>query len=412
MRSMHILLVYQYYHNLDCPASGRHYQFVKSLSTHHDVTILTSDVWENKRQTHLHEWVPEGVEVHSFPVPYNNAMSVPARLKAFVGFVWHAIRKGLLLKKPDIIIGTSTPLTAAWAASIIGRLRGIPWVFEVRDLWPDFPIQMGAIKPKWLQRRLTKLEHNLYNSAAHIITLSPDMEAHVRNKGIPSGKVTTLLNGTDIHLAEATTYDEIVELKKKHQLEDKHVVLYAGTFGRANAIPTMIEAANRLRHRKDIQFVFMGDGFYKSDLQEAAERLRNITVLPPVARHHIFHWFRLADVSLVPFIDLPVLRSNSPAKFFDSLSVGTPVIVTNDGWTRSFVETHECGWYVPPQNGITLAQCISRAVDNTVLTTRAGRNGYRIARTMFDRSQMAGPLEHILKDSIQPLPQNQLVVAT
>ena len=409
---MHILLVYQYYHNPDCPASGRHYQFVKSLSKHHEVTILTSDIWEQKRATHLHEWVPEGVTVHSFPVPYNNSMSVPARLKAFTGFVWHAIRKGLMIKKPDIIIGTSTPLTAAWAASMIGRLRGIPWIFEVRDLWPDFPIQMGAVGPKWLQQSLLKLERSLYQAASHVITLSPDMERHVRQKGIPAENVTTLLNGTDIHLAEATTYDEIVQLKKKYTLENKQVVLYAGTFGRANAIPSLIETANRLRHRSDVQFVFMGDGYYKPMLLEAAERLRNITVLSPVARHHIFHWFRLARVSLVSFVDLPVLRSNSPAKFFDSLAVGTPVIVTNDGWTKSFVETHECGWYVPPQNEVTLSQCIERVVDNSALSSRAGRNGYRIARTLFDRAQMIGPLEHILHHCVQPVPQNQLIVAT
>ena len=412
MHFMRILLVYQYYHNLDCPASGRHYQFVKSLSEHHEVAILTSDIWEQKRDTRLFEWAPEGVEVHSFSVPYTNSMSAPARLKAFMGFVWHAVRKGLLLKKPDVIIGTSTPLTAAWAASLIGRIRGVPWVFEVRDLWPDFPIQMGAVKPKWVQRALKRLENALYKSASHIITLSPDMEKHVLDLDVTASKVTTLLNGTDIHLAEATKYGTLIQLKKDYQLEGKNVVLYAGTFGRANAIPTLIEAAHRLRHRQDIQFVFLGDGYYKPALQKAAERLRNMTVLPPVARHHIFQWFRLARVSLVPFIDLPVLKANSPAKFFDSLAVGTPVIVTNAGWTRSFVEIHECGWYVPPEDEIALAQCIESRIDDEAALNQAGRNGYRIARSLFDRAQMIHPLEHILHHSVQPEPQKQFVVAT
>ena len=339
-------------------------------------------------------------------------MSVFARLWAFIGFVWHALRKGIVIEKPDVIIGTSTPLTAAWAASLIGKMRGVPWIFEVRDLWPDFPIQMGAIGPKWIQNRLKKLEKNLYNSASHVITLSPDMENHVRKLGIPLGKITTLLNGTDINLAEATTYDALVQLRKTYQLEDKQVVLYAGTFGRANAIPTLLESAKRLRHRNDIQFVFMGDGHYKPQIHEAAERFRNITVLPPVARHHIFQWFRLARVSLVSFIDLPVLKANSPAKFFDSLAVGTPVIVTNNGWTRSFVETHECGWYVPPENEVALVQRITQVVENPTAACQAGRNGYRIARSLFDRAQMTGPLEHILNHSVQPVPNEQFVVAT
>ena len=403
---MHILLVYQYYHNLDCPASGRHYQFIKSLSKHHQVTILTSDVWEKKRDQYTHDWVPEGVKIHSFPVPYNNSMSIPARLKAFAGFVWHAFRKGISIQKPDVILGTSTPLTAAWVAAVIGWLRGVPWVFEVRDLWPDFPIQMGAIRPQWLQRALLRLERMLYKSASHVITLSPDMEAHVLGKGISRTKVTTLLNGTDIDLAEETTYEGLVELKRKHQLQDKQVILYAGTFGRANAIPTLIETAKQLRHREDLQFVFIGGGYYASALQEASSRFRNITVLSPVARRDIFKWFRLARVSLVSFIDLPVLQANSPAKFFDSLSVGTPVIVTNNGWTRKFVEHHKCGWYVPPQNEQELAQCIHRVVENTALTREAGRNGFRVARTHFDRAEMIAPLEHILKHSVQPMPES------
>ena len=412
MRFMRILLVYQYYHNLDCPASGRHYQFVKSLSRHHQVTILTSDVWERKRDMHTHDWVPEGVEIHSFPVAYNNSMSAADRLKAFIGFVWHAFRKGMAIQKPDIILGTSTPLTAAWVAALLGRLRRVPWVFEVRDLWPDFPIQMGAIKSTWLQKSLIRLERSLYTSASHIITLSPDMEKHVLKTGISPAKVTTLLNGTDIDLAETTKYDEIVQLRKKHRLGNKQVVLYAGTFGRANAIPTLIEAAKRLRHRKDIQFVFMGDGFYRSALERASEQCRNITVLSPVARRHIFQWFRLARISLVSFIDLPVLKANSPAKFFDSLSVGTPVIVTNNGWTRTFVELHNCGWYVPPQNDSQLAQCIEQVIENPLAVREAGRNGFRIARTFFDRAQMTGPLEHILKHCVQPVPQKHLLVAT
>ena len=412
MQAMRILLVYQYYHTPDCPASGRHYQFVKALSKHHEVTILTSDIWEQKRDTQRYAWVPEGVQIHSFPVPYNNNMSVPARLKAFMSFIWYTLRKGLFIQKPDVIIGTSTPLTAAWAASVLARIRRVPWVFEVRDLWPDFPIQMGAVRPRWLQTILKGLERRLYKSASHVITLSPDMEHHVRKLGISSGKVSTILNGTDIHLAEATTYDEIIELKQQHGLEDKHVILYAGTFGRANAIPTLIKTAERVRHRTDIQFVFMGNGYYKTDLHNAAERLRNITVLPPVARHHIFKWFRLARVALVSFIDLPVLKANSPAKFFDSLAVGTPVIVTNDGWTRSFVETHECGWYAPPEDDKALAECINQVVDSTTTTNQAGRNGYRVARALFDRAQMIGPLEHILNHSVQPEPREQLVVAT
>ena len=408
---MHILFVYQYYHNLDCPASGRHYQFIKALSKNHEVSILTSDVWERKRSTHLYDWAPDGVNVHSFRVPYSNAMSTRARMNSYAGFVWHAIRKGLFIPKPDIIFGTSTPLTAAWAASVIARIRNIPWVFEVRDLWPDFPIQMGAIGPEWLKKRLYRLETSLYNSSSHVITLSPDMEQHVISKGIDTSKVTTLMNGTDLAIARSVEEHEISALRSQYQLTGKKVILYAGTFGRANAIPTLIETAHALRDRQDLHFVFLGEGYFQDQLKDAARTLSNITILAPEPRHKIFHWFTLADISLVPFIDLPVLGANSPAKFFDSLAAGTPVIVTNSGWTRSFVEQHGCGWYAPIEEEGSIARTIRNTIDNPEILHQAGRYGYNIALSKFDRFDMLDPLENILLQSARLENQKQLIAS-
>ena len=406
---MHILFVYQYYHNLDCPASGRHYQFIKALSKKHKISILTSNVWEKKRSTRLHEWVPEGTELYSFDIPYDNAMSSGARFRSFARFVGHAVRKGLSIPKPDVIFGTSTPLTAAWAASIIASVRNIPWVFEVRDLWPDFPIQMGAIGPAWLKKALYRLEHSLYKSAAHVITLSPDMEQHVLSRGTDPEKVTTLVNGTDLSLARSVDDSAVAQLKAVHQLEGKNIVLYAGTFGRANAIPTLIETANLLQEREDIHFVFLGAGFFEGMIHEAMRERTNVTLVPPVPRHTIFHWFKLADVSLVPFIDLPVLKTNSPAKFFDSLATGTPVIVTNSGWTRSFVEDHQCGWYAPIEEPGSIARTILDTIDKKEVLHDAGLHGYRAALAQFDRMQMLDPLEDILHHSAHSEQHKQLI---
>ena len=408
---MHILLFYQYYHNLDCPASGRHYAFIKALSERHQVTILTSDIWEKKRITHLFDWIPPGVTLHSFPVPYENAMSVKDRIKAFAGYAIHAIQKGLFVSKPDVILGSSTPLTAAWAAASVARIRNIPWIFEVRDLWPDFPIQMGAISSKWAQRRLYNLERSLYKSASHIITLSPDMERHVRSKGIPKRKVTTLLNGTDIDLANQVSESYVDSLRVRYGLQNKKIILYAGTFGRANAIPILAQLVKRLQQRDDIHFLFMGEGYYKGLLEDAAKDSTNLTVLPPEPRHKIFYWFKLADLSLVSFNDLPVLQANSPAKFFDSLAVGTPVLVTNPGWTKDFVETHGCGWYAPIQELDSLVSCIDTALNAPHYRKEAGLRGQRVARTYFDRDQMVDILQDILLAQTRPVMSNALITA-
>lgn len=362
--------------------------------------MITSDVWEHKRQTHLFPWAPDGVNIISLPVPYDNAMNTGGRLKAYISYAWQAFRHGLLVKNPDIIIGSSTPLTAAWAAAKVARFRRIPWVFEVRDLWPDFPIQMGAIKNPWLQRRLYNLEHTLYRTAAHVIPLSPDMEAHVLNKGISPSKITTLLNGTDLDLAHQVDPSAEAQLREKHGLHQKKIVLYAGTFGRANAIPLLIETAMQMVDQQDIHFVFMGAGYHETALREAASVVPNITVVPAEPRYRIFNWFRLADLALVSFLDIPVLSTNSPAKFFDSLASGTPVVVTNPGWTKAFVERYQCGWYADVNEPQSLVRCIEGAFANPEELKQAGANGKLQATILFDRAGMAESLDNILLQCI------------
>jgi glycosyltransferase involved in cell wall biosynthesis len=386
---MRILFFYQYYHNFDCAATGRHYGLIRRLAQEHEVHVITSDTWVYRRQTDLFPWAPEGVSIHSVHAPYGNAMGIRARVGAYTSYAWGAWKLGLRLPRPDLVIGTSTPLSAAWVAARVAGLRGVPWIFEVRDLWPDFPIQMGAIQSRWLQRRLFALERRLYTSARHVVPLSVDMEAAILSRGIPTEKVTTLVNGTDMDLAGRVTPEAVEALRSRHGIGPRRVVLYAGTFGRANAVPEMVGAAEHLRHRSDLCFVFLGEGYHRPILEEAARRLPNVIVAPPEPRHAIFAWFGLADLSLVPFVDRPVLAANSPAKFFDSLAMGTPVVVTNPGWTRRFVNDHGCGWAIDRAEPVAMAGCIEEAFRDAERRALAGRRGREAAVVHFDRAFLA-----------------------
>jgi glycosyltransferase involved in cell wall biosynthesis len=393
---MHIAVFYQYYNNPDCPTTARLYTFLQHWSQRHKITLITTSTYFDKRLTHAFDWVPDGVEVIMFDIPYDNVMGVAARFTSYVRFALRCVLKGLSIDKPDVILGISTPLTTAWAAASVARLRGVPWVFVVQDLWPDFPIQMGAISQPWMQRSLYTIERWLYQSAAHITPFSPDMAAHVLDTPIAPEKVTMQFNGTDLDLIDACTEATVEALRTRHALADKHLILYGGSFGRANDVPTLLATAERLAHRSDFHFVFMGLGFGQTNVEQAASKLSNVTLLPPQPRHQMFAWFKMADVSLVTFLDLPVLATNSPAKFFDSLGAGTPVIVTNPGWTRDFVETHGCGWYVPPENPDALSSCIERALANPKALHEAGRRGVTVARQQFDRTVLANELEGVL----------------
>jgi glycosyltransferase involved in cell wall biosynthesis len=392
-----IAVFLQYYHTPDCPTAARPYALVERLGRDHDVTVITTQAWEEKRQAHRFPWAPPGVDLVRLDVPYDNTMSAPQRIGAFLRYAARAVRYGLQMPRPDLILGSSTPLTAAGAAGIVAQVRGVPWIFEVRDLWPDFPIQMGVLPDYGLHSLLQWGEAALYRSAAQVVTLSPDMERHVRVRA-PKASVTTIEYGTDFDLIDAIGPKERAEIKDRFDLDRRFLVLYAGSFGRANAIPTLLDAARRLTaDRSDALVAFAGQGHHEPAVAQAARRCEGIRQFSSLPYPDTLALFELADLSLVSFIDRPVLGSNSPGKFFDSLATGTPVVVTNPGWTKRFVERHACGWSVPPESPEPLTNCLQSTLDTPDALQAAGQKARDIARQHFDREDMMNRYASIIE---------------
>ncbi|KUG06321.1 glycosyltransferase family 4 protein [Solirubrum puertoriconensis] len=395
---MHIAVFSQYHTNPDCPATSRHYSLLAHIARQHRVTLITTNTWEPQRLTHEYPWLPEGVEMLAADIPYHNRMGVAARGWAFVQYMAYAWRQGRRIPRPDVIWGISTPLSAAWVAGKVAQQRRVPWVFEVQDLWPTFPIEMGAVRNRLAQRQLYAAERRLYEHAQHIITLSPGMTDYVRRLGLGEEKLSTILNGTDLDQVARATPEAVASLRQQHGLAGRPVVLYAGTFGRANDIPTLVQTAEALhRLQPDVVWLFMGHGYYEPLIREAAARCPAIRLVPPQPRHQVFTWLAAADVSVVSFVHLPVLDTNSPAKFYDSLAVGTPVVVTNPGWTKQFVEEHRCGWYVPAEQPRALAEHLHRALSAKAELRAAGQRGQQVAQQLFDRQQLAAEVQRVLE---------------
>lgn len=396
---MHIAVFSQYHTNPDCPATSRHYTLLAHIAKTHRVTLLTTPAWKNQRLTKEFPWVPAGVDIREAEISYSNQMGPARRALAFAQYAAWAVREGLRIDKPDVIWGISTPLTAAWAAAQVARWRRVPWVFEVQDLWPSFPIAMGAVPTGLARQQLYQLEKRLYQSARHILPLSPDMTRYVTDLGISPGKVTTVLNGTDLELATRATSQAVETLRRSQDLVGKRVILYAGTFGRANDIPTLVAAAEAMAAAdSDAVWVFLGHGFFEPLLAAAAARWPGrIRLVGGQARHEVFSWFALAEVSVVSFLGLPVLDSNSPAKLYDSLAVGTPVVVTNQGWTKTLVEQHGCGWYVPAGAPDALATKLQELLAQPAVLATAGANGRSLAATEFDRQRLAQRVQQLLE---------------
>ncbi len=387
---MHIAVFYQYYHNPDCAAAAKHYALLAHWAQAHTVTLVTSNKWRSHRLTHLFPWVPEGVRLVELDVPYDNKMSPLRRARSFTGYGTKAFWAGLRLPAPDVLFGTSTPLSAAWITALLARYHRVPWIYEVRDLWPDFPIEMEVVPPA-LHPYLRAVEARLYRSAAHVVAFSPDMERHVAQH---TPHVSLLYNGTDLESARAVTPETVRALQQAHNLGDRRVLLYAGSFGRANAIPALLDAARHLADRSDHVFVFMGDGYHEADIRAAAEALPNVRLLPPQPRHAVLDWFHLASLSLVSFLPLRVLGTNSPSKLYDSLACGTPIVVTNEGWMRTLVEKEGCGWYAPLSDAEAYAALLRTLLDTPDALEKAGRCAAALPsrpdlKLMFDRDAQA-----------------------
>jgi glycosyltransferase involved in cell wall biosynthesis len=211
------------------------------------------------------------------------------------------------------------------------------------------------------------------------------MTRHVRTV-LPPERVSTLSYGTDLDLHARADACGTEDLRRELGLPDAPIVLYAGSFGRANDIPTLLATARRLDDR-DAVFVFAGDGYHAPDVEEAARECSNVVRLPPQPYPRMLRIFRCAEVSVVSFIDLPVLGTNGPSKFYDSLGAGTPVVVTSNGWTKRFVEKHGCGWAAPAEAPDRLADTIAGILDRPEALHEAGRRAREAARTHFDRAR-------------------------
>ena len=402
---MHILYVYQFYNSPDCYTTAKHHGFIRYfVDQGHKVSIVSSRTFLDQRITNEFEWLPNGVDATHIRVPYANEMSVARRSIAFADYMVRALAAGLRMEKPDVVFGVSTPLTAAWTAKQIARIKRVPWVFEVKDLWPLVPVEVGGITNPLAVRGLFRMERKLYESAAHIVSLSPAMTDYIVGTGTSPEKVTTIVNGTDFPLIDRVSDSEVDRLRAEHGLEGKKVVLYGGKYGRMNGIPSLIAAVGRLAHREDLQFVFIGYGYFAPSVEQLAANQANVTALPALPKHQMFPWFRLADLSLFSVIHSAALGTASPSKVFDSLACGTPIVMINEGWATDLVLKERVGFATPPGNETSLAETIENAFADEVGLRAMGERGRALAERDFDRRDHVKRLEAVLQAVVDGQP--------
>ena len=315
---MRIVYFHQYFATRDSATGTRSFELAKRLAARgHEVTIVSSAALLPRDQgagaARVRPFVRdrvEGIDLLLLNVPYSNYFSYAKRLAAFALFTAEAGIAGPLLPRPDVVFASSTPLTIGIPGLLTARLRRAPFVFELRDLWPEVPIAIGALRSRPLIAAARRLEALLYAGAARIVVLSEASRDALLARGVPAGKLVFVPNACDLDLFRPDNVDH--EFRARHGLTGKFVALYSGAMGRANGIDQLIDAAVALRAagRDDVAIVAVGDGGRRPHLDDSARRLGldNLHVLGPLPKQALAGVVGAADVDAHAVRTRPHLR--------------------------------------------------------------------------------------------------------
>lgn len=391
---MKIIYLHQYFNTLEMAGGTRSYEMARRLvAAGHEVHMVTS--WRNsdRRQAAWFTTDEAGIKVHWLPVPYSNHMSYRQRIVAFIQFALRSMWKAKQLGG-DVVFATSTPLTISIPAIFAARSNRLPMVFEVRDLWPELPIAMGALRnpiAKWMAQRL---ERWAYKHSEAIIALSPGMKDGVVSTGYPAERVAVIPNSSDNIEFKYVEQAAAQFRAEREWLRHRPLLVYGGTFGKINGVDYLVKLAKELLAiNVDVRILLVGDGQEKEAVLEVAKQAGvlgvNLFIEDSLPKHKMPALLSAATISVSLFIDLPEMQPNSANKFFDTLASATPILLNYGGWQHELVEARGCGlaMWRKPINEVALI--VAQKICDDEWLNQAGNAARRLAETAFDRDHLA-----------------------
>jgi len=398
---MHILLIHQAFATLDEPGGTRHYELARGLVARgHRVTViaspvsyLTGSVTELARSTSSDE---NGIRIIRTYATRAIHRSFVHRMIGFFSFMLSSFWAGVRVRDVDLVWGTSPPIFQGLTALFLARLKGVPFLFEIRDLWPAFAVQVGVLRNPLLIRLSEWLERFLYRHADQLMVNSPGFIDHVKSRG--ARKVALIPNGADPRMFDPAADGR--SFRQAHQLGDHFIALYAGAHGMSNDLGVILEAAQILRNNPGICFVLLGDGKEKPDLQERARELNltNLRFIPSIPKTEMPQALAAADACIAILKPIPLYATVYPNKVFDYMAAGRPLIMAIDGVARMVVEQAEAGVFSPPGDPARLAEAVCELAAEPERARRMGANGRRYVEEHFDRAALAGKLVELIEE--------------
>lgn len=314
----------------------------------------------------------------------------------FVSYMGAASIASIFAPKSDVVISTSPQFFCGLAGFIASRLKGVPWVLEVRDLWPDSIVAVGAMREGRLIRLLSRMEAWAYRKADRIVSVTESFKEHIEARAGAGHKVAVVKNGVDLDSFATPRPDP--ELRRKLGLEGKFVAAYVGTHGMAHGLEVVLEAAALLRDEPDIAFLLVGEGAEAQRLRAMREEagLANVVMLGQQPRELMPALWALTDAALVLLRRSEVFKTVIPSKLLEAMGTGRPVVLGVEGEAKAILEGTGCGIAIEPENAAQLADAVRRLARDPDLARELGANGRICIERDYDRRVLADRLASVL----------------
>jgi glycosyltransferase involved in cell wall biosynthesis len=401
-----ILYLHQYFVTPAMGGGTRSYEMARRMvRAGHEVHMITACTDGSMSGREWREELIDGVNVHWLPVNYSNNMSYVERIWAFFRFAFHAGNKAISIEG-DIVFATSTPLTIALPGVKTSKALGVPLVFEVRDLWPELPIAMGALRSPWSKWAARKLERWAYRNSDYIVGLSPGMCQGVVDAGFPQKKVSCIPNSCDTDIFDVPESRGEEFRNQRPWIGDRPLIVYAGTLGHINHIEYLVEIARESRERRNnLRFLVIGNGIKKAKVEALAKSYdvldKNFFMEEAIAKSEIASLLSASTVCTSLFIPVEAMKNNSANKFFDGLAAGRPIAINYDGWQGDLLRETGAGVVLPsdsPSEGATILEKLTTDSKRINVARKAAK---KLAVTGFSRDELAQKLIGVLRKAYE-----------
>ena len=401
---MKVIYLHQYFCTPSMSSGTRSYEMARRLVKKGHKVYMISSKHSHSEIKERNFSIEEGVHVWWLPVKYSNNMNFIQRIYSFIVYCIYAYIIGRKLNY-GLVLASSTPLTVAIPGIFLSKIRKVPFILEVRDLWPAIPIKLRIIRNVLLIKLSQYLERISYRLSDKIIALSYGMRDGIINTGINKSKITVIPNGSDIELFNINSKSDIGFIDQIDWINtDRDIIIYTGAIGKINGLSYMaFMAEEMIKLNPNVLFCIIGDGVEKDKVNLLAKKLgimnNNFYMVPKMSKKKLPQILSISTVLTSFVINEKILWNNSANKFFDGLAAGKPLMINYGGWQADLLNEYDAGIVVSPDDPIIGAKKLNNLLQDKQRLQNMGQAGLELAKTVFNRNELYKSFENVLLEA-------------